>query len=34
VDCGPGKNDTVYFDKGLDVVKNCEHRHPDQTPPL
>jgi RTX calcium-binding nonapeptide repeat (4 copies) len=33
VDCGPGENDTVYFDKGLDVVKNCEHRHPDQTPP-
>jgi hypothetical protein len=34
VDCGPGENDTVYFDKGLDVVTNCEHRHPDQTPPL
>jgi Ca2+-binding RTX toxin-like protein len=33
VDCGRGKNDTVYFDKGLDVVENCEHRHPDQKPP-
>jgi Ca2+-binding RTX toxin-like protein len=33
VDCGPGQNDTVYFDKGLDVVTNCEHRHPDQKPP-
>jgi Ca2+-binding RTX toxin-like protein len=33
VDCGKGKNDTVYFDKGLDEVKNCEHRHPDQKPP-
>jgi Ca2+-binding RTX toxin-like protein len=32
VDCGRGKDDTVYFDKGLDVVKNCEHRHPDQKP--
>jgi Ca2+-binding RTX toxin-like protein len=33
VDCGRGKDDTVYFDKGLDVVKNCEHRYPVQEPP-
>jgi Ca2+-binding RTX toxin-like protein len=32
VDCGRG-DDTVYFDKGLDVVKNCEHRYPVQDPP-
>jgi Ca2+-binding RTX toxin-like protein len=26
VDCGPG-TDTVYFDKGLDSVKNCEVKY-------
>jgi Ca2+-binding RTX toxin-like protein len=26
-DCGPG-TDTVYYDKGLDTVKNCELKHP------
>jgi Ca2+-binding RTX toxin-like protein len=33
VDCGPG-DDTVYFDKGLDEIKNCERRRPDQKPPV
>ena len=32
-DDGKLKADEVYFDKGLDEVKNCEHRHPDQKPP-
>jgi Ca2+-binding RTX toxin-like protein len=32
VDCERG-DDTVYFDKGLDEIKNCEHRRPDQKPP-
>jgi Ca2+-binding RTX toxin-like protein len=27
VDCGPG-NDSVRFDKGVDVVKNCERKAP------
>jgi Ca2+-binding RTX toxin-like protein len=27
IDCGPG-TDTVYFDKGLDSVDNCEVKHP------
>jgi Ca2+-binding RTX toxin-like protein len=27
IDCGAG-TDTVYFDKGLDSVTNCEVRHP------
>jgi hypothetical protein len=28
VDCGPG-NDSVHFDKGVDVVKaNCERKYP------
>ena len=27
VDCGPGSSDTVYFDRGKDVVRNCEIRH-------
>ena len=27
VDCGPGKNDVAYYDKGVDVVKdNCERK--------
>jgi Ca2+-binding RTX toxin-like protein len=28
IDCGGGASDTVHFDKGLDVVKNCEVKHP------
>lgn len=28
VDCGPGDEDVVYFDKDLDTVKNCEERRP------
>jgi hypothetical protein len=28
IDCGAGASDVVYFDKGLDVVKNCEVEHP------
>ena len=27
IDCGGGAGDVVYFDKGLDVVKNCEEKH-------
>jgi Ca2+-binding RTX toxin-like protein len=27
IDCGAGASDEVYFDKGLDVVKNCEIEH-------
>jgi RTX calcium-binding nonapeptide repeat (4 copies) len=27
IDCGPG-NDTVYFDGGVDSIKNCEAQHP------
>jgi hypothetical protein len=27
VDCGPG-TDEVYFDEGVDVIKNCEIKHP------
>jgi Ca2+-binding RTX toxin-like protein len=27
IDCGAGASDEVYFDKGLDVVKNCEIKH-------
>jgi Ca2+-binding RTX toxin-like protein len=27
IDCGSGASDVVYFDKGLDVVKNCEIKH-------
>jgi Ca2+-binding RTX toxin-like protein len=27
IDCGPG-TDTVYFDKDLDSVKNCEVKYP------
>ena len=27
IDCGSG-TDTVYFDKGLDTVKNCEVKFP------
>jgi Ca2+-binding RTX toxin-like protein len=27
IDCGAGANDTVYFDKGVDVVTNCEAKH-------
>ena len=27
IDCGAGASDTVYFDKGLDVVTNCEIKH-------
>ena len=29
IDCGAGKHDEVYFDKGVDVVAaNCEIKHP------
>ena len=28
IDCGAGASDEVWFDKGLDVVTNCEIRHP------
>jgi Ca2+-binding RTX toxin-like protein len=28
IDCGTGAQDEVYFDKGVDVVKNCEIKHP------
>ena len=28
IDCGAGASDEVQFDKGLDVVKNCEKKHP------
>jgi Ca2+-binding RTX toxin-like protein len=28
IDCGAGASDKVGFDKGLDVVKNCEIKHP------
>ncbi len=27
IDCGRG-DDTVYFDKGKDVLSNCEHKFP------
>jgi len=27
IDCGAGASDQVYFDKGVDVVKNCEIKH-------
>ena len=27
IDCGAGASDVVYFDKGLDVVSNCEIKH-------
>jgi len=27
IDCGAGASDEVFFDKGLDVVKNCEIKH-------
>ena len=28
IDCGSGASDEVYFDKGVDVVTNCEIKHP------
>lgn len=28
IDCGGGASDVVQFDKGLDVVRNCETKHP------
>jgi Ca2+-binding RTX toxin-like protein len=28
IDCGAGASDEVYFDTGLDVVTNCEIKHP------
>jgi Ca2+-binding RTX toxin-like protein len=28
IDCGAGASDEVSFDKGLDVVTNCEIKHP------
>ena len=28
IDCGAGASDEVYFDKGLDIVKNCETKYP------
>ncbi len=28
VDCGEGADDTVYFDRGRDTVKNCENKVP------
>ena len=27
IDCGPGASDEVVYDKGLDVVTNCEIQH-------
>jgi Ca2+-binding RTX toxin-like protein len=27
IDCGAGANDEVFFDKGVDVVTNCEIKH-------
>ena len=27
IDCGAGASDAVFFDKGLDVVTNCEIKH-------
>ena len=26
VNCGPGSGDTVYFDRGRDIIRNCEMR--------
>jgi Ca2+-binding RTX toxin-like protein len=28
VDCGPGTEDSVIFDEGVDVIKNCETKFP------
>jgi hypothetical protein len=28
IDCGKGKRDTVFFDEGLDTIKNCEIKNP------
>jgi hypothetical protein len=28
IDCGKGKQDTVFFDVGKDKVTNCERRNP------
>ena len=28
IDCGAGASDEVWFDKGLDVVTNCEIKQP------
>ena len=28
VNCGGGRDDTVYFDRGVDEVKNCERKVP------
>jgi len=28
IDCGSGASDEVYFDKGVDVITNCEIKHP------
>jgi Ca2+-binding RTX toxin-like protein len=28
VDCGPGDDDTVTFDEGVDDIKNCENLYP------
>jgi Ca2+-binding RTX toxin-like protein len=28
IDCGAGASDAVSFDKGLDVITNCEIKHP------
>jgi Ca2+-binding RTX toxin-like protein len=27
IDCGSGASDVVYFDKGVDVITNCEVKH-------
>jgi hypothetical protein len=27
IDCGAGASDVVSFDKGLDVITNCEEKH-------
>jgi Ca2+-binding RTX toxin-like protein len=27
IDCGAGATDVVYFDKGVDIVTNCEAKH-------
>jgi Ca2+-binding RTX toxin-like protein len=32
VNCGGGKRDHVFFDKGLDQIENCENKHPNVSP--
>jgi hypothetical protein len=33
INCGKGKRDKVYYDKGIDAIKGCEKKHPDEAPP-